>query len=165
MSDEELSHPLSERQQNARQLNEASDSINQTILAIEQKIIASNVGLACWLTDYPIVESTPNHWEDHDNISHKAWSEMILGFAKLDQNEGWRLAVFERTTEVFDKQDADGEWAEETKIDDEDATPLYRASRELRIEALQKMPLMIKLLSEKAKASLQAIAKAKKLVE
>ena len=72
MSDEELSRLLSELQQSAQQLNEASDSINSVISSIEQKIIASNVGIECWLASTPIDSGERSHWDDDKDVHHSA---------------------------------------------------------------------------------------------
>jgi hypothetical protein len=156
MSDQELSRLLSELQQNAQKLNEASDSINLVVTSIEQKIVESNVGLECWLDFDPIDRTKWTYWRDDSNTDHSSRTETILGFAKLVQPEGWRLAVREREVDTY---------GEETKSEYKTPTPLWRASRELRIRALEKMPDIIELLRDEAKRSLEAIARAKKLVE
>ena len=160
MSDQELSRLLSELQQDAQKLNEASDSINLIVTSIEQKIVESNVGLECWLDSDPIYRSKWTYWNDDNNVDHSARTETILGFAKLVQPEGWRLAVREREVETYGRPDQ-----EETKSEYKTPTPLWRASRELRIRALEKMPDIVELLRDEAKRSLEAIARAKKLID
>ena len=162
MSDEELSRLLSELNETAQELNEASDSINSIILSIEQKIIASNVGTECWLTSMPIYSGEPTSWNDDNDVDHSELTETILGFAKLDQDGGgWRLAVRERRIDNLKYQNGE----QDEKIDYWKPTALWRASRELRIRSLEKLPDLIKLLSLRAKNALEAISRAKKLVE
>jgi hypothetical protein len=84
------------------------------------------------------------------------WRETVLGFAKLDAPEGWRLAV--REIAYASKDD------EEPTADYDPPSPLWRASRELRISALDKMPALVKRLGNEVKKALDAITKAKKLV-
>src|SRR5216684_1371705 len=78
MTEVEFSRLLENFQATAKQLNEASNSINSIIEAIEAKLVAANAGIECWLpADEPLLSSNSQKYQ--------------FGFIKLDQN--WRLAV------------------------------------------------------------------------
>jgi hypothetical protein len=158
MTDAEVSRLLSELKESAQELNSASDSINLIISSIEQKILESNVGLECWLLSEPLNSGEPTRQQINDRGDWgSAWTDTVLGFAKLDAHEGWRLAV--REIGFTAVEDA------EAVADYEQPSPLWRASRELRIRALEKMPALLQCLRDKVKKSLDAIAKAKKMVQ
>lgn len=150
----EVSGLLAEIQQGAQELNGASDSINLTIGAIEQKLVEANVGLECWLDSEPIFRGDGESWVDDRDAKHTGWKETVLGFAKLD--EGWKLAVRER--------EIDAKGLQQT-VENREPTPLWRASRLLRIAALKKMPTLLQRIRYALDEALEAIASAKKLVE
>ncbi len=148
---------MSELRESAQELNSASDSINSIISSIEQEIVSTNVGLECWLLLEPFQRSEPvrEQVNDHGDWGSR-WTETVLGFAKLDQPEGWRLAVREIS---FAERDYEASVA---SADYEKPSPLRRASRELRIRALEKMPSLLYGLRDKVKKSLDAIAESEK---
>jgi hypothetical protein len=165
MSDEELSHLLSKLQQGAQKLNEASDSINLIISSIEQKVVESNVGIECWLNNYPIATTEERRREDDDDVSHSTWKGTILGFAKLEL-EGWKFAIREIHYDRFKEFDQEErQWEEKTNAHYEHPTALWRATRTLRIAALEQMPHLMQSLVAETERSLEAISKAKKLVK
>lgn len=159
--DEKLSRSLSELKDAARRLNEASNTINSTITSIEQKIVEANVGLECWLTAEPLQTTEPKQiaMGPNDDPAH-SMTDTILGFTKV-AGEGWRLAVREREYIALDD---DPEEQRATPIQS-DPSALWRASRELRIKALEKMPALIGQLRDRVNGALEAIAIAKKLAE
>ena len=153
MSDLELSQLLSGLRVSAQALNAASDEINQIIASVEQQIVESNVGLECWQA---LSESSPSeYWNEGRRIVQH--TETQLGFAKL--TEGWKLAIRDVVKET------DGDEDETVNVERRDPTPLFRASRELRIEALERMPALIAGLKSRADMAIQAIARARKLVK
>ena len=89
MSDAELSQVLSELKESARQLNEASDEINEIIASIERQIIDAKVGLEVWLT----LEEGQSYEDDDTKPPTTRRFDIQLGFAKIQ--EGWALAIKE----------------------------------------------------------------------
>jgi hypothetical protein len=152
VSQEQISQLLSELQKSAQQLNEASDSINEIISSIEKQIIDSKVGLERWVR-LNITEPT----EVYDHARNKSIQREAtdLGFAKLE--DGWALAIRAVTYET-----ADGE--EDPVVEYGEQERLSRAQRALRIDALEKMPDLIKSLTLAATSKLKAISEAKKLI-
>lgn len=151
MSDEQLSQLLSDLRESAKQLNEASDSINEIISSVEKQIIDSKVGLECWvrmsITDP--AETCDNDYKVVDQVATE------LGFTKLE--EGWGLAIrkVNYTTRGY----------EETNVEYGVSERLSRESREIRIDALERVPVLIKSLTLAATSKTQSIAKAKKLAK
>src|ERR1035437_5693376 len=83
---------LSKFKQKAVALNAASDSINDTIAAIERQLVEANAGLEVWLTDAGALDETEE--EQFTETESVQWTKTFLGFAKLGPGvEGWHLAV------------------------------------------------------------------------
>jgi len=147
-----------EIQEGADELNSASDEINSIINTLEQKIVASKSGVQCWLESEPLYEGEPHQVQlGAQDLGH-AWTDTILGFAKL-KGEGWKLAVRECQFVVNDDNDS------LSRPQLLDPTPLWRASRSLRIEALKKMPALFLAIRDTIKNSLETVASAKRLIE
>ena len=153
MPNEQITELLSELQKSAQQLNEASDSINEIISSIEKQIIDSKVGLERWVR---LNATEPTEVYDYNRNKFIQREATDVGFAKLE--DGWALAVRTVTYET-----AEGE--EDPVVNYGTPERLSRAPRALRIDALEKMPDLIKSLTLAATSKLEAIANAKKLTK
>jgi hypothetical protein len=165
MSDMELSRLLSEFEESAKKLNAASDSINSIITDIEQKLVNANAGLEVWLDglkdDYYLFETKPEAWSEDDGKEGYKWNQTLLGFTKLNQTEGWRLAFRERT--VFQEgMEAD---EDELSINDGKIEALWKAPRNTRLKALELMPELVRRLHHDTEQALKAIDQAKKIAQ
>jgi len=153
---------LSKFKQKAVALNAASDSINDTIAAIERQLVEANAGLEVWLTDAGALDETEE--EQFTETESVQWTKTFLGFAKLGPGvEGWHLAVRPHT--FVGEISYDGS----TPSEPEDtggghATPLSQASRQIRIKALELLPTLIERLGKAADEALKTIEDAKRLI-
>lgn len=141
MTDEELSKLLSDLEQTAKKLNDASGRVNNIILSCENKIRSSNLGIETWLKDR-LDLSDETEFEGPDTPKCRT---AFLGFAKLENN--WCLAA-----------------RYETDVTDFRTVPLLQAPRKVRTGAVELLPDLVRDLSERAAARLAAIEKAEKLV-
>jgi hypothetical protein len=137
----------------ATRLNAESDSVNITIAGIETQLVDANVGLEVWLRQ--VVTST----DAKGNAHGKSWTATRLGFAKIG-NE-WCLAVkpvrfdagfFEGDTSCpYQEEYADGE-----------PMRLLKASRQIRIRALELLPELVEQLTLEASRCAEMISNATK---
>lgn len=136
--------PLAELLAAAKQLNQASDQVNLELQKIEKALDAANLGLTFWLEDKPIDQSDAiGGIEPHDTSEY---TSDLVGFARVEGK--WRLAVKRlRRVSGFYQGDMDCPFA--NVFVEGELTPLLKASRELRLNALRVMPDFIAALKEK----------------
>lgn len=154
MTEVELTRLLSDLRQTAKDLNRESNSINDIISRLEVTLREVNLGIDVWLTSSPV---STEHWikeDDDGDTTVEGECEEQLGFVKLDT---WQLAV---RTATYRTNDGNYELLETSR-----ATRLLDASRDTRIAALGKFPVLIKQMQAQAQAALKAIEDAKKLVK
>jgi hypothetical protein len=149
-----LSDLLSQFEESAKQLNAVSDSINTAITDVEQRLAAANAGLEVWVYDSPLEAEEPEEVQLNGTDTGYRWLERILGFAKLSQAEGWRLAVKERSATQAD------ELGDEIGYVTGQITPLWKASRNLRLKALELLPILVEQLTDATQRALQTIQEA-----
>src|SRR5450759_663168 len=158
MTEVEFSKLLSNLTKTAEALNQKSDSINQTIGAIETRLREINVGIETWLFEHPIKSRRLFQDQDGDEIERGTRDEE-LGFAKLEDGgpAEWRFVV--RSAEY-----ANGDSCPTLK-----ETGNYRllrdCSRKMRIAGLERIPRLIALMDHEASEAVRAIDDAKKLVK
>jgi len=146
--------PMRELTELSLQLNSESNSINSTINAINEKLRTLNVGVETWL-DEPLVKQLPG-----DGPRNEAGP--FLGYCCID--EKWQLAV--RGTL---KDSAFGEPVYDRTSPNPNSklprNPLTNAPREIRITAVQQIPLLIVQIKNEAANVLKAIRDAKGLAQ
>lgn len=140
---------LSELAPLAATLNEESNHLNQTIASLNERIAALNLGISVWtalLTD----DEGPD-------------TEYQIGFTKFDMDgQKWQLAYRQRRRIL----DASGD----EFVDDDDnphfsvPVPLLQTSRNLRIEGLEFVPELLRLMKMEAERRIMAMQRGKKLV-
>lgn len=138
-TDVDVSRLLSELKSSANQLNAATDVINAALQSTESQIRDMNIGLECWPVDCEI----DRQWS---TINYHSFDATYLGFARISKS--WCLAV--RTRSGFDNgedcpRDYRIAWAAEGE-----PSPLLKASRPIRIAALEKLPLLVGALKQLA---------------
>lgn len=122
-------------------LNKKSDTLNATIDSINEKLAKLNFGLVVWLENQPIVHEGTRYvlgYEKHQDLNQ-------IGGISTYGAERWQLAV----------------------SDDRSAysRPLLRAPREVRIQALDRVPDLLSLMKERAEELIGSIERAEKLAE
>jgi hypothetical protein len=148
-SDVDLSEILSSVDGAAKRLNKISNNANEVITSVENRLLRANIGMEIWW-------DTSIMWADCSNelgrYEQSTWAGRLLGFAKI--NGEWCLGVKTvRWVKGYHEGDPDSEYTTEHLLDE--PTQLRRASRDVRLAALKKMPEFLAFL---AKAVEDAVA-------
>ncbi len=131
------------------QLNSESNSINSTIVALNNKLRTLNIGLEVWLED-SLIQALPGD-ERRDGTGP------YLGYCSVE--EEWQLAVRVRPTPgVWEPVGSAVGW-----VGDLPRTPLTKASREVRLAALPQLPFLVTKIYQEAQRVLKAIQDARAL--
>jgi len=156
MAQPALIAPLSELERKAQRLNQASDSLNLILSQVEERLVHANVGVEVWLRK--ALASTDSEGSTHGETT---WSSQFLGFAKL--NGRWCLAIKPtRFASGFFEGDTNSPYQNE--YSDGAPIPLSKASRDLRIAAVEVLPDLINLLAEETDRCVRTIERASDLV-
>jgi len=124
-------------------LNSESNTINSTITTLNAKLRSLNIGVEVWLTD-TMLRALPGD-PRRDEIGP------YLGYCSVEDQ--WQLAV---------RGEPNGSYCSGW-TGDLPRTPLTKASREVRVAALEQLPALICRLKEEAQRVLRAIQDAKTL--
>jgi hypothetical protein len=158
-------YELSELAPIAATLNKESNDVNRLIVSLNEELAAFNLGISVWLP-------TPTQSDSDCTIGFTSFGEGEIEQFDDDEHRSyryssykWQLAIRRKlypvpTPNHAGKTVADLLEEQET----ERVEPVLKASRDLRIEALQEASTIINLLIETANAKIQAIQKAKQLV-
>jgi hypothetical protein len=134
MADPDFTGVLSALDVQAQRLKQASDVVNTLIAAVEKRLIDANIGLEFWASDALDCTDAVGDFGPHDTRTVVA---MYLGFAHVDNK--WCLAVKAmREVRGFYEGEMGCPYTEVYAAGD--PTPLSRATRALRIEAVRRMP-------------------------
>jgi hypothetical protein len=162
MTDVELTRLLTDLETTAEALNRESDTVNTLIEQFEAKLRALNVGLDVWTpVDDGAQWDQPVENARGDEVVERQWEQTELGFIKTMNTHGervWGLAV----RSVLYRRDDQGDWE---IINPGRRDRLLDASRVQRIAALKAFPRLVVELHNQAKAALQTIRAAQKLVK
>jgi hypothetical protein len=135
----------------AARLNEASDNANQLLTVIENRLIALNIGLEVW-------HSEPVHIGDaKGNLGPYETSSQVvqkLGFARIEGK--WCLAL-KPVCQVDGFFQGDTDCPYQNQYSADAPTSLLKASRGLRINALQAMPKFLAELNERIGSTIRQI--------
>lgn len=127
-------------------LNESSDSLNKTIVRVEEKLASLKLGVTAWVKEPLEVEIVT---DDKGETDHEITT--LLGYTKTQGT--WHLVVMEECDRW--SKDTDGPKCPWPQI-----TPLQQAPRELRIKSLQQLPSLVAELEKKAMTALREVEKA-----
>ena len=157
MTEVEFSRLLSVLSTTAKALNQKSDSINDVIKALEDKLRQINLGLEVWLTHDAIDERVlyETHGGDVEDERESGEEREELGFVKM--NDAWCLAV-RTATYKYESDRATFKFTAEV-------VRLLECPRKFRIAALQRFPELVKLMNVEAQEAVDAIEAAQKFVE
>jgi hypothetical protein len=120
----------------SHQLNSDSDAVNSTIATINKKLRSLNLGIETWFNN-PVLEPLPGD-QSRESVGP------FLGYCSVEDE--WQLAIREKP------RDWQGDLLR---------GPLLKASREVRIAALQYIPALVNQLKNEAQRVLLAIQNAK----
>lgn len=124
----------------SKTLNKKSDSLNATISSINKKLEALNFGMNIMLSE-PSIEYEGNRYY----LTYGKYSAPNEKGVHVAGSEEWQLGVYH---DAWRSEDA-----------------LLRAPREVRIRALDFIPLLLDAMKEKAAELIDSIEKAERLAE
>jgi hypothetical protein len=166
----DLSH-LSER------LNSSTDQLNTELKAIEDRINALLLGVEAWVTKKPLQEEFGDEWAALTQnalvasaalgFATRSRTATELGYARF--SEGWKLAV--RTVTYQQTKTSSRmleEWNEPITAESgveicRRAKPLLRASRTIRMHAVDRIPDLIEALHAAGSQVAEAVERARKI--
>jgi CheY-like chemotaxis protein len=159
-------------------LNASTDELNQHLKTIEERINDLSLGVEAWVTRNPLQQEFSSEWAalTHNAVLSTPLGQPVrertaseLGYSRFP--DGWRLAVRTvtyRQTKVHagsvawdDPTDRDGGAVEISR----DAKPLLRASRTIRILAVDRIPALIEALYVTASGIVDAVEKARQIAD
>jgi hypothetical protein len=159
----------------SQRLNASTDQLNIELQGIEDRINALSLGVEGWVTKRPLQEEFSDEWAAlaHNAVapsaalgySTRSRTATELGYARF--SEGWKLAV--RTVTYPQTRTPDSmEWDEPVDAADSggirrEAKRLLRASRTLRMHAVDRIPDLIEALHAAATQVAEAVEKARKI--
>ncbi len=141
----------------AQKVNKQSDQINRTISSIHEKLAKLNLGIEVWLDDNLRNALECSAWSDEASMRVRTIS--YLGYDRFDGK--WQLVV----KEVNEEYTVDELGEEQVEVVNPEYTPLLQASRNLRLAALPKIPLLLDELKWKGKELLDTVKHAEKFAE
>ena len=150
---------LSELTPLAKELNQTTDEINSIISTVNEKLAALNLGVEAWL-DPSTTSKIPAADLTVTTHLHRSTASMpVLGYAKLE--DAWQLAIKEEKIIYQWNDDA----REEEEVSEDSYRPLLKASRDVRLRALEQLPQLLDALKRQGEAVLKTIARAQKAAE
>ncbi len=134
----------------SRKLNQKSDTLNEVITSINEKLATLNLGVEAWVGN--IQRGDPWYRDADDDQAFPLHDETWLGYYRFEK--GWELAV--KTVTV----DADGGAAYVDGL-----APLLSARRDIRVRAMKLIPELLNSIKKNAETLLQSIDEAEKAAQ
>jgi hypothetical protein len=146
----------------AKELHPATEEISAAIQSLQNKLNATGIGVEVWL-DNPIIADEWDAILDRDDEPTGARERKItqLGYGRL--GDGWCLQV--RTATETEQYAGGSERNDSEYTDVSNPTPLLKASRAVRFEAVPALQDLLDALDARAKALIARAAQAKKIAE
>jgi hypothetical protein len=144
----------------SQQLNEQSETLNDTIEEWNKRLEALRLGITVWLDFDPLTTTGVYYEPDENGNRWKKRDDVVLGYDRIDGR--WQLAVKE--VYLVWSQDRRGE--EQVEYDSpQEVTRLLSSSRELRMQAMSKLDELVRRIKRELTRRLEVVAKAQKLGE
>jgi hypothetical protein len=156
---ENIKDLFAEAEKVAKTLNERSNRIQSAIQEMEQKLQTLNLGLEYWLDEDPL-SNEGSEVDEEDSRDSPTRVQRELGYAKIAGSWGLfiRRARYEEHNNGYTSP-----WWELTESSE--IQPLQKASRQLRIRALDRFPGLIRALTQEAENAISTIEQATTLAE
>lgn len=139
----------------SRKLNKKSDTLNTTIISLNEKLAKLHLGIETWLPNSPIEQSDPYYdYERDEHGNFPLHNETWLGYCRFDE-VGWALAVKRVVLQIVDR-------SLENKIVEAETKPLLDTSRQIRLEAMKLLPGLLDAVKKRAEELVESIDKAEK---
>lgn len=145
---------LSDLSKLSKTLNEESNKVNEILLEFEQKLVAMNIGVEAW------VELTSEPYVEGDEGSIQCSSDIVLGFGQRADDHQLLIKTIDYVEEVGNYGQYHWKKRQEYGI-----KPLLKASREIRVKALEKLKELLDALMAEGNNVLKAIEKGRKTVD
>ena len=159
-------------------LNASTDELNQHLKTIEDRLNDLSLGVEAWVTRNPLQQEFSSEWAALTRnavlsaplgqpVRERTASE--LGYARFP--DGWRLAVRTVNYRQTKAHAGSARWEDPTDRDENavevsrDAKPLLRASRTIRILAVDRIPALIEALYITASGIVDAVEKARQIAD
>jgi predicted nuclease with TOPRIM domain len=137
-----MADPFSRLQKLSNQLNESSDLLNHSVAELEAQFAQMRLGIEVWAEE-PVAKKTVA--DQKSGIGYE--EEFYFGYAKKPDGK-WGLCIQKLLIGP----------------DVETRQPFDQAPRSLRLKALEKLPSLIKQFEKEAIRVLNAVEKARKLI-
>jgi hypothetical protein len=144
---------LAEVAELAAQLNASTDGLNETILAVEKGLADARVGMTVW-TSTGLCETPFQLDRDRNQRFFDYWD---LGYTKIE--DAWRIAVRRMRAYVINEEHDE---REEMALDD--AIPLSRAPRVVRVEAADHIDVLLNNLAVALRGYIKSVERARALI-
>jgi hypothetical protein len=142
-------NPLTKLLQNAKQLNKVSDEVNLELKNLEDTLNKANIGLTFWFETRPLHQS-----DTTGDLSSSEYTSDVLGYTRIGGS--WCLAV-KRLQQVSGYFEGDMSCPFTNVFVITEPESLLKASRDLRLKALQIMPEFLTALNEHIESNVDAI--------
>jgi hypothetical protein len=157
----------------AARLNQKSDSINDALKDVEERLIKANAGVAAWVGDLTwigtgmpqwrqaelpppgLTKALDAEWGERDEDGIRMYTVHQFGFAKVPHT-GWRLACREVWYGEDDTRGPDFRFPPLCSV----PTAILQASREFRVKALDLLPDLLEELLKATSEKIDAIDEA-----
>jgi hypothetical protein len=133
----------------AQKLNQTTDSYTQSLTDVEKQLREMNIGVEAWIE---ISETVKSGTPDRETSLRK-----MLGYSRV--TDGWSLAV--KTVRVergCQENDPNNLW--ENIYEEEAPKPLLKASRDVRIEAAEHVPVLLAAIEGRVAQLIQSVEEA-----
>jgi 5-methylcytosine-specific restriction protein A len=141
----------------SEQLNSKTDNLNVVITAFNENLARLNLGIEVWIDADPLERKNVRQ----ENRGHLCWVAdlTMLGYCRAD--DSWQLAVKNATRIEYTENGGIREELIEARI----PQPLLRASRDIRLAAVEKLPRVMMELESRARMLLASINQAEEMAE
>lgn len=147
----------------AKRLNAATDELNASLQEIQDRLNSMGLGVDVWLEESLDLSSTREMATPGDRRDPSPEFTLdFLGYGRF--GDGWALLVQRRHAVRLGPVDGCVvDLVNYVEIDE--ATPLMRASKKIRLAAVAQLPQLIQLMKLEAQRQITAIENAKKLAD
>jgi hypothetical protein len=135
----------------SQELNQESDTLNETIALVNSKLLRMALGVEAWVGS--IAEGDPWYKPDDEDSKWPLHEETWLGYYRFER--GWELAVKTVTRQQTSYQ-------EEETVEASKPLPLLNASRDIRVQAMELVPSLLGAIKREAEKLIASIKNAKK---
>ena len=137
----------------AAELNQESDSLNETVIAsTNAKLAKLGLGVEAWVGN--VEEGDPYFRDDDENERWPLHTETWLGYYRFDR--GWELAI-----KMLVRQQTGDFNNPEVTVTASTPLPLLNAPRDVRVKATELIPQLLDAIRDNAQELLKSIKKAK----